>query len=151
MSVRVAFDTSSLVPLVLPGHPRYEWMKPWDDATRDGRISGLIFAHVRAELFATATAIPGIRIAPKAAVQVIDALLQTFEVVPGTAELYQSAVARCASVGATSGAVYDALHVIAAEVAQAAAIVTLDPTDFERFRIDTSPRLVIPPDGGGLL
>ncbi|MBI3205671.1 MAG: hypothetical protein HYZ29_29305 [Myxococcales bacterium] len=60
-------------------------------------------------------------------------------------------MARCASVGATSGAVYDALHVIAAEVAQAAAIVTLDPTDFERFRIDTSPRLVIPPDGGGLL
>lgn len=151
MSVRVAFDTSGLLPLVLPGHPRYEWMKPWDEAVRGGRVAGLVFAHARAELFATATAIPGVRIAPKAAFQVIDDLFRGLEVVPGSNEVYQAAVARCASVGAVSGAVYDALHVVAAELAGANAIVTLDPGDFERFRIDTSPRIVVPPDGGGLL
>jgi predicted nucleic acid-binding protein len=54
-------------------------------------------------------------------------------------------------VGVTSGAVYDALHVVAAELAGATAIVTLDAGDFERFRIDVSPRIVVPPDDGGLL
>lgn len=151
MTDRVAFDTSALVPLVLPGHPRYVWMKPWDDAVRGGRIVGLVLAHVRAELFATATAIPGIHIAPGAATQVIDDLLRGFEVVSGSNELYQAAVARCASVGVISGAVYDALHVIAAELGSASAIVTLDPADFDRFRIETSPRIVVPPDDGGLL
>ena len=151
MNVRVAFDTSGLLPLVLPEHPRYGWMKPWDEAMRRGRITGVVLAHARAELFAAATAIPGIRIAPKAALQVIDDLLQGFEVVPGSNELYRAAVARCASFGVASGAVYDTLHVIAAELAGADAIVTLDPGDFERFRIETSPRIVVPPDDGGLL
>lgn len=58
MNVRVAFDASSLLPLVLPGHPRYDWMKPWDEAVRAGRIAGVVLAHARAELFTTATAIP---------------------------------------------------------------------------------------------
>lgn len=151
MSVRVAFDTSALLPLVLPGHPRYEVMKPWDAATREGRVSGVVVAHVIAELFATATAIPGVRIAPKSAAQAIEALLQAFEVVPGSANLYRAAAARCASVGAISGAVYDTLHIIAAESAGARAIVTLDPADFERFRVATSPPIVVPPADVGLL
>jgi len=151
VNVRVAFDTSSLLPLVLPAHPRYQWVKPWDEAVRAGRIAGLVLAHARAELFATATAIPGIRITPKAALQVIEELLQGLEVIPGSDEVYRAAVARCALVGVTSGGVYDALHVIAAELAGATAIVTLDVGDFERFRIETSPRIIVPPDGGGLL
>lgn len=123
-----------------------------EEALRSSGIAGLVFAHARAELLATATAIPGIRIAPTDALQVIDDLLRGLEVLPGTDQVYQAAVARCASLGVISGAVYDALLVVAAELAGATAIVTLDAEDFERFRIETSPRVVVPPnDGGGLL
>ncbi|MBK8996859.1 MAG: hypothetical protein IPM35_14070 [Myxococcales bacterium] len=77
---------------------------------RTDRIAGVVLAHARAELFATATAIPGIRIAPKAALQVIDELFQGLEVVPGSDEVYRAAVARCAMVGVTSGMVEDAVE-----------------------------------------
>lgn len=68
-----------------------------------------------------------------------------------TQEVADVAVRRCIGIGASSGAIYDAIHLAAAEAAQVTALVTLNRADFERFRVETSPRIVVPPDSGGLI
>jgi len=59
---------------------------------------------------------------------------------------YRKAIRRCAERGARSEAIYDALHLVAAELSQAAALVTLNPDDFERLSSERGPRIIVPPD-----
>jgi hypothetical protein len=54
------------------------------------------------------------------------------------------ALERCSGLGLASGAVYDALHMVAAERVAANAVLTWNPADFERLRVETSPRVLTP-------
>lgn len=66
-----------------------------------------------------------------------------------THEVAEVAIQRCIGIGASSGAICDAVHLAAAEAARAAALVTLNRVDFERFRIETSPALQLAYWGAG--
>jgi predicted nucleic acid-binding protein len=63
-----------------------------------------------------------------------------------TAVLYRQAMRRCAERGERSGAIFDALHLVAAEASQSDALVTLNPADFERLAAKHGPRIIVPPD-----
>ena len=63
-----------------------------------------------------------------------------------TPALYRRAMQRCTERGEGSGAIFDALHLVAAEAAQSDALVTLNPTDFERLSNEHGPRIIVPPD-----
>jgi predicted nucleic acid-binding protein len=106
-----------------------------------------------AETFAALTCMPRMRVSPATASAAITRLRAKTLVIAVTGGVLEIAVQRCINAGASSGsgAVYDAVHLAAAEAAQATALVTLNPADFERFRIETSPRIIVPPDDGGLL
>lgn len=147
----VAFDTSVLVAALLPRYSLHALGRPWLAAVDADKVRGSCSAHALAETYATLTALPHIRVPPSAASAAIARLKRRLLVVPVTDELAEAAIQRCAAIGVTSGAVYDAVHLVAGEASGAVAIVTLNPIDFERFRVATSPRLVVPPDDGGLL
>jgi predicted nucleic acid-binding protein len=63
-----------------------------------------------------------------------------------TAVLYRQAMRRCAERGERSEAIFDALHLVAAEASQSEALVTLNPADFERLAAKHGPRIIVPPD-----
>ncbi|XXX79339.1 hypothetical protein WMF30_11245 [Sorangium sp. So ce134] len=53
---------------------------------------------------------------------------------------------RCTERKFSSGVLFDALHLVAAEHAGADALVTFNGSDFLRLAASTSPRIAIPPD-----
>lgn len=151
MSPLVAFGTSVFVLALLPRHDRHAEARPWLTAINSGKLRACCSAHTLAETFAALTCMPRMRVSPATAGAAIERIRSKVSVIAVTQEVAEVALRRCIGIGASSGAVYDAVHLAAAEAAQAAALVTLNPTDFERFRIETSPRIVVPPDSGGLL
>jgi predicted nucleic acid-binding protein len=66
--------------------------------------------------------------------------------VPPTAHIYRTALARCTARRLASGIVFDALHLVTAEEAGADAMVTFNQADFARLTDTGSPRIVVPPD-----
>ena len=69
-----------------------------------------------------------------------------FDVRPLDPAVYDEALQRCADRGFSSGVVFDALHLVAAEHAGADALVTFNGADFLRLASPTSPRIATPGD-----
>jgi hypothetical protein len=65
-------------------------------------------------------------------------------VVPLTTGAYMAAVERCSTRALKSGAVFDALHLIAAERARADALLTFNRGDFTRLAQGERPTIVVP-------
>jgi hypothetical protein len=64
--------------------------------------------------------------------------------------VYEEALQRCTDRGFASGVVFDALHLVGAELAGVDALVTFNDADFVRLAVPTSPRIVVPPDPPGV-
>lgn len=143
----VAFDSSVLVAASLDRHPLHAQARVWLRAAFSHRVTGMIVAHARAEVFATVTAIPGLRVAPAVAAQIVADITRGFTVVPCDDGLYLAALERCTMLGLSSGAVYDALHFVGAEWAGAAQLLTFDADDFRRFQGSAGPQVVVPSPG----
>ncbi|WP_437526494.1 hypothetical protein WME79_41075 [Sorangium sp. So ce726] len=60
--------------------------------------------------------------------------------------MYDEAMQRCTDRLLSSGVLFDALHLVAAEHVGADALVTFNGSEFLRFTAPSSPRIVIPPD-----
>ncbi|AGP41720.1 hypothetical protein BE04_50795 [Sorangium cellulosum] len=69
-----------------------------------------------------------------------------FDVRPVDPSVYDEAMQRCTDRQLSSGVLFDALHLVAAEHAGANALVTFNGPDFLRLAAPTSPCIVIPPD-----
>ena len=78
--------------------------------------------------------------------QIVGRVRGVFDVRPLQAADYDEALQRCSDRGFSSGVVFDALHLVAAERADADALVTFNGADFLRLIAPTSPRIVIPKD-----
>jgi predicted nucleic acid-binding protein len=144
--VRILLDTSVLVAAMLATHPAHRRALAWLQRIRQGADVGLISAHSLAELYAVLTRLPAQpRFTPEIARHVIQAeVLTVFQVVPLTANDYEAVIDHLASLGATGGAVYDALILRAAEIAGADRIVTLNERDFRRIYPALADRIVVP-------
>jgi len=78
--------------------------------------------------------------------QMVERLTEHIRPLAMTAVLYRQAMRRCAERGERSGAIFDALHLVAAEASQSEALITLNPADFERLAAKHGPRIIVPPD-----
>lgn len=131
----VAFDTSLLVASLREAHPHHLRAAPWLAAAKRGEFRAIAPGPVLSETFSALTSIPGLRLRPSVAHLLLTALLDQVELQPVSREAHVLAMARCGR-----------MIVAAAEEANVDAIVTFNVTDFERFRAEGGPRIVLPPD-----
>jgi predicted nucleic acid-binding protein len=145
--MRVTFDTSVLVAALVEAHAHHTRALPWLKAVADGSLEGVVDVHTLAELWTTLTRL---RVAPPIDGRVARASVfhvrTHFEVVTLPREVYLDAIDRCVSKGLRSAAMYDALHLVAAEASDVEALVTFNWADFRRLATPTSPTIRAPPD-----
>jgi predicted nucleic acid-binding protein len=141
--VKVAFDTSVLVPALIPALPAHAAAYAWVRAAAEGRVQGVMSWHAFAESWAVLTRLP-IRPAPSAATarDSLASLRKAIRRLPLDGADYEAAIDRCVDRGLRSGAVFDALHVLCAERAGADLIVTNDVEDFERLVVAGGLRVI---------
>lgn len=145
--MKAAFDTSVLVAALVPSHVHHARAYPWLNAVGSGALSGVVSAHALAEMFSVMTKIPlSPPITPAQGAQMIERLRPFFLVVEEDEGVAAAAVARCAAVGAATGAVFDAIHIVTAERAGVDVVVTFNERHFRRLSTTTTPRIVVPPD-----
>lgn len=141
----VLIDTSAFVPGLLGLHPHYELVRKWTEGAAQGRIEACICQHGIAEAYAVLSSVPGsLRHSPPVAAQLIADFISHVKVLYLGPADYRSALERLAAAGIMGGAIYDLLHLIAAENASAEAIVTLNSKNFERFAAMKPIRIVDP-------
>ncbi len=143
--MRLALDTSVLIAALVEPHPFHARAMPWLDEVASGRVEGECAWHALAETWAVLTRLPlEPPISPAVAAVALDRLCERVEPVESTGEVYRTALRRCADRGLRSGAIFDAIHLVTAENRQATALVTFNPGDFVRLRVDASPPVVVP-------
>lgn len=149
--MKVAFDTSVLVAGVHRAHPHHARAIVWIDAVAEERMTGLVTWHALAELWSVLTRMPGsARTSPAQAWQVARRVRDVFDVRSLEPVAYDEGLQRCSDRGLSSGVIFDALHLVAAEHAGADALVTFNGADFLRLTAPSSPRIAIPPDPPGV-
>jgi predicted nucleic acid-binding protein len=84
------------------------------------------------------------RISPEQAQRLLHRLLPQLRVLPLSRSVYLDAIRRCSALGLRSGAVYDALHLVAAEKAGADVFLTFNLDDFTRLATTASPTIRAP-------
>lgn len=145
--MKAAFDTSVLVAALLPVHVHHARAYPWLVAVASGALTAVVSAHALAELFSVLTRMPLTPpITPTEADLMIDRLRPFLAVIAEDEGIVAAAMARCAAVGAGSGAVFDAVHVVTAEAAGVDGLLTFNERHFRRLAIASTPKIVVPPD-----
>ncbi|MCP4663819.1 MAG: type II toxin-antitoxin system VapC family toxin [bacterium] len=146
--MRVAFDTSVLVSALFEAHPHHQRAQPWLQAVAEGTLEGIFSRHALAETWSVLTRLPlRPRLSGREALQVLERLRENgFTPVDLTAEIYEVALRRCVDTGFTSGAVFDALHLAAAEAAGADLVLTFNVKHFSPLSGEGSPLVLAPPD-----
>lgn len=145
--MKLLFDTSVLVAALHAGHEHHARAKPWLAAVDRSSLDGLITTHAIAETWATLSRLPiAPRLTPAQAFQVVARLDQAFSVVALDLDLYRGAIDRCAGRGFSSGSVFDALHLVAAEREKVDSLLTFNQRDFERLTVSSSPEILVPPE-----
>lgn len=116
----------------LPHHPR---AAPHLRRGQRGVTGVAVAAHALAEIYSTVTALPlSPRITPGQAGQMIRKnILSCAEIVPLNGVDYEAVIQRMIGLGLPGGAIYDALHVRAAEKAGVDQLLTFNRRDFERM------------------
>jgi len=136
--MKVFFDTSALVTAVVDQLRNHMAALACYTRLIQPRRTGpkpVCSTHALAECYATLTALPlARRIQSAEAARLIEEnFLQRLDVVPLSTADYKAALARISSLGLSSGAIYDALHVRCAERAGCDRILTYKTADFTRL------------------
>ncbi len=141
----VALDTSVIVAALVAAHPDHARARPYLDRARDGQNRLVVASHALAEVYATLTVYPGSpKLTPADARRLLaQDVLAHAQVVALDGDDYASVLDRLVGLGLVSGAVYDALHVRAAEKAGADELVTINGRDFRRMPPAPPCRLVV--------
>lgn len=143
--MRKAFDTSVLVAALSVAHDVHAVARSHLDEALDGQIRMVVSAHALAETYATLTVLQvRPRITPGHAWRLIEEnVLRVARVVRLESDDYAAALRRMTRLGLASGAIYDALHVVAAEKADADALLTFNGRDFRRMPPEAPTQLVV--------
>lgn len=139
----IALDTSVLIPALVVRHPAHgPCLRVLRAAAEDG---GVICAHALAETWSVLTRLPLPRpVSPDLAERMVVRLADRLTVVDVDVALQREAIRRCVLAGVRSGAVHDALHLVAAARAGCGSLVTLNARDFERLRVAEDPGIAEP-------
>ena len=132
---RILFDTSALLPAILSDHPMHSRCYNWLNRAYSNEFDWAVPTHCLAEIYAGLTAIPSSpRIDPSSALKSIDDnILGRAKIISLDEGDYLNALEKCVISGALSGAIYDALVVVAAEKFNAHRIITNNYKDFARL------------------
>lgn len=141
----IAIDTSVLVASALASHPLHTKAWHWIEAIEREQFEGVISALALVEAYSVLTRLPG-GIPPRSAVAILNRMRAVCRVVPLVLESYAKAAQRCAARELTSGSIFDALHLIAAEQAGADILLTFDAVDFGCLSDSDLPKIVVPRD-----
>ena len=145
--MKIALDTSVLVPAIVDGHRHHARARCWLLAVETGRLQGTASWHAMSETWSVLTRLPLTpRITPLTAWGAVRRLRSVLTLAPPTERIYRKALARCAARALTSGVVFDAIHLVTAEEAGADAMLTFNHSDFIRLVNAGSPQVVVPPD-----
>jgi predicted nucleic acid-binding protein len=131
--MKVCFDTSALVAALLQKHPHHVLALPQLQAVRAGKNQGYLTTHALAELFATLTALP---LRPKLLPVDVQRLIQTsilphFTLIPLENQHYSEAMSLTVVQNCSSGAIYDALHLVGARAAACTKLFTFNLRHFQ--------------------
>jgi predicted nucleic acid-binding protein len=149
--MKVCFDTSVIVAASVVGHTHEERSLAWLDAARKGRFDAATSAHALGETWATLTSLPiEPRVAPTAATRLVERVARYLTPLPLRWADYRTAMNRAGDRGQRSGALYDALHLVAAERWGADVFLTFNTRHFTRLTAENGPRIMAPPDPPGL-
>ncbi len=131
--MNACFDTSTLVAALLQQHPHHAVAFPRLKAVHDRTIQGHLTTHGLAELFATLTALPlKPRLLPNDVQRLIqNSVLDHFTLIPLGPREYQDAMVLTVTKNLSSGAIYDALHLVGARAAGCDALFTLNLRHFQ--------------------
>jgi predicted nucleic acid-binding protein len=143
--MKVAFDTSVIVSALVEEHPAHRraiwWLRSGESLIR------IASWHAFAEAWAVLTAMPlDPPVSGQIALTVLERLRRVLTFVPPRANIYRDAAARCSGLGLRSGAIYDAIHLVTAELESADLLLTYNERDFTRLSGPDSPRILVPPD-----
>jgi len=138
-------DTSVLVAALVGDLPEHDAAAAVLRATLDGARTLNVSAHTLAELYAVLTTLPVTpRISPGQAAELIRRnVLARARVVALSAEDYEAVIDRMTRLGLSGGAVYDGLHVRAAEQARVDRLFTFNGRDFRRMPPSPPTELVV--------
>ncbi len=131
--MKICFDTSVLVAALLQQHSHHAVAFSRLKQVHDGEVEGLLTTHGLAELFATLTALPlKPRLLNRDVQRIIGkSILKHFTLIPlGVAE-YHDALDLTIARNLSSGAIYDALHVIGARTAGCNTLYTFNLRHFQ--------------------
>ncbi|HWB02536.1 MAG TPA: PIN domain-containing protein [Verrucomicrobiales bacterium] len=130
--MKVCFDTSTLVAALLAQHPHHALAFPRLQAVHKGKVHGHLTTHGLAELFATLTALP---LKPRLLPADVQRLIQSsvlghFTLISLGNREYEDAISLTVTQNLSSGAVYDALHLVGARAAGCRTLYTLNLRHF---------------------
>lgn len=139
------FDTSALVAALVKEHAHHERAFPYLDRVYIGEMSMAVSTHALVELYSSLTVLKTRpKLTPRQALRTVKEDVVPFaEVVSLDASDYEAVLARMADLGLVSGAIYDGLHVRAAEKIEAAELLTCNGHDFRRMPPEDPTRLVV--------
>lgn len=139
----VFFDTSVLIAALLPEHPFHSQAR--QRLLNCGEREGAIGARSLAELYSVLTGLPRRpKISPRVALQLIQPILDRFEVVDLDQHDYVRVIQRAAAGGCAGGRLYDALLVECARKVDASQIFTLNMKDYSAVAPDLAGRILAP-------
>jgi predicted nucleic acid-binding protein len=146
--VKIAFDTSVLVSALVEAHPHHDRAHIWLQSVVEDVSEGVLCLHALAETWSVLTRLPSKpRLSGRDALRIVERLQQSgFSTIDLPPALYDTALRRCADAGLSSGAVFDALHMVAAEAAGAELMLTFNVKHFQPLAREGSPRVLAPPD-----
>ena len=141
----VLFDTSVLVPALITVLPQHAKAASLLREAHQGDFAIHISTHTLAELYATLTTLPlSPRLSPGQVQELIRRnVLDKAHVVPLEAGDYEAVIDRMIRLGLSGGAIYDALHVQAAEKVEAQKLYTFNGRDFRRMPPSPPTELVV--------
>jgi predicted nucleic acid-binding protein len=141
--VKYFFDTSVLLPSFLEDHEHHEaGLRAF---LKSDKKLGCCGAHSLAELYATATRLPGKhRLSGEQVLLFIENVRERLTIVTLTADDYYGAVKEAAAAGVVGGTIYDALLARCATKARAEIIYTWNQKHFQQFSPEITKRLRIP-------
>jgi predicted nucleic acid-binding protein len=141
--MRFFFDTSVLLPVFLEDHEHHEAsLKAF---LRVRKEDGCCGAHSLAELYATATRLPGKhRLGGEQVLLFLENVVERLTTIALTGDEYYHAIKAAAVKGVIGGTIYDALLAQCAAKAGADVVYTWNTKHFGQFGPDLKKRLRTP-------
>lgn len=132
--MKILFDSSILVPALVPAHPRHELCYPYLKAAKEQQTTAYVSTHSLAEVYSVITRLPvKPRPTPTQAQTLLTDLLTYVVAVSLEKADYTNAIDQMASLNLPGGGIFDALIAQAALKAEVNCLLTLNPDDFTRL------------------